>query len=133
MDTISWEYPKQLHDEDGYPTPEALDYIKNWSIIWGIGNNDTKTGQFFGESDLTKLIEYIKLLWYYDDCVVYEDGLLEIHTLGWSGNEEIVDELKHTNLWLTRFRAQESGGHYYFVIERGKGHDWEVVKTESKW
>ena len=129
-DTISWDYPEQLLDSEGYPTPEALDYIKNWAIIWGRDENLTKTGQYFGKGNHEELIEYIKSIWNYDS-IYYEDGLLEIHTVGWSGNEEIIEELRKTDLWLMKFRASQTGGHYYFRLE-DKGFDWEVTKIKDE-
>lgn len=128
-DTFSWEYPKQLMDGSGYPTPEALDYIKNWAIIWGRGESLTTTGKFFAEGRYEELIEYITSIWAYDS-INYEDGLLELHTVGWSGNEEIIEELKKTNLWLTRFKCHQTGGHYFFKLE-DKGYAWKVIKTKS--
>lgn len=133
-DTISWYYPEQLHDEHGYPTNEALDYIKNWAVIHGqkFGDN-TKVGEFFGKDKHEELISYIKDLWWYgDDGVVYEDGLLELHTMGWSGNEEIIAELKDTDLWLTKFKAKSAGGHYFFKIDAESEHDWHIVKSKNK-
>jgi hypothetical protein len=131
-DTISWYYPDQLHDEHGYPTNDALDYIKNWALIFKTGG-DTKQGEFFGKNKLEELISYIKDLWWYgDDGVVYEDGLLELHTMGWSGNEEIISELKDTDLWLMKFKAHLAGGHYYFKIDSDSEHDWHIVKSKDK-
>ena len=123
--TISWDYPKQLMDNEGYPTSEALDYIRNWSFYHG------RVGQYFGEGKYEELIEYIKSIWAYNDAIVYEDGLLEIHTYGWSGNEDIIEELKHTNLWLMRHRATQTGGHYYFKIDKDSEFDYWVTKQKN--
>ena len=130
-DTITWDYPKELFDENGYPTPEALDYIKNWAFING------KVGSKFGKGLHNELIEYIKELWWFSqDGIEYQDeiqdGLLEIHTLGWSGNEEIISELKDTDLWLMKFRAKAAGGHYYFKIDAESEYDWHIVKSKDK-
>ena len=132
-DTISWKYPEELFGEEGYPTSEALDYVKNWAIIFGTGNTNTKQGEFFGKGKYEELISYIKDLWWYgDDGVVYEDGLLELHTMGWSGNEEIIAELKDTDLWLTKFQAKSAGGHYFFKIDAESEYDWHIVKSKDK-
>ena len=130
-DTISWYYPEQLHDEHGYPTNDALDYIKNWALIFK-RDSDTKQGEFFGKNKHEELIEYIKQLWTYDDAIEYKDGMLEIHTYGWSGNEEIISELKDTDLWLMKFRAHVTGGHYYFKIDSDSDEDWYIVKSKDK-
>ena len=125
-DTIIWEYPDQLHDEHGYPTNDALDYIKNWAFVNG------KTGSKFGKDSLNELIEYIKALWWYgEEAVEYHDGLLELHTYGWSGNEEIISELKNTDLWLMKFKAHLAGGHYYFKIDSDSEYDWHIVKSKD--
>jgi hypothetical protein len=45
---------------------------------------------------------------------------LELHTGGWSGNEDIMTAIK-SNLWLTHFNMRlvmwRAGGHYYFEIK----------------
>ena len=44
---------------------------------------------------------------------------LELHTGGWSGNEEVISAIL-SNIWLTHFQMQyvmwKAGGHYYFDI-----------------
>mgnify|MGYP003325634834 FL=1 len=127
---ITWDYPKHLHDEHGYPTDEALDYIKNWSIIHG--QMDSKKGSKCGKGLYDELIAYIKELWTYNDAIEYEDGMLELHTMGWSGNESIIEELRNTDLWLLKFRAHLSGGHYYFKLHNDMDLDWWVVKSKDK-
>ena len=124
MDEVYWDYPTTLRDEEGYPTPAALDYIRNWSF------QQEKTGKNFGKGMYGELIEYIKTIWTYDNAIVYEGGLLEIHTLGWSGNEDIIDELKHTDLWLLKFRCKQTGGHYYFKVTDESQMDWVVTKEK---
>ncbi len=129
---IQWEYPDQLHDEHGYPTNDALDYIKNWSLIYGQTRETSKKGHKWGQQSHDELIEYIKGLWWGgDDAIVYEDGLLELHTYGWSGNEEIIEELRSTDLWMFKFRAKMSGGHYYFKLHDEMSPDWWVVKSKD--
>lgn len=127
--TISWDYPEELFDVVGYPTPQSLDYLKNWSIIIGNNSEFTKFGKYFSEGEYEKLISYILELWW-GDGVKYKDGLLELHTGGWSGNEEIIDELKNTNLWLQKLRIQQAGGHYFFRIDGDSELDWLIVKNK---
>ncbi len=133
---IHWEYPKTLIDNEGYPTPEALDYIKNWSIHTHTdsisSNGNAKSGKFFGKGKFDELIEYIKTIWTYKDAIEYENGLLEIHTYGWSGNEDIIDELKLTDLWLLKFRCERTGGHYYFKVTDYNDFDWVVTKFQIR-
>jgi len=67
-----------------------------------------------------------------EDGVELKDGLLELHTFGWSGNEDIISILKDTNLWLTKFKAKSAGGHYYFKIDAESEYDWHIVKSKDK-
>lgn len=131
--TISWEYPEVLLDEDGYPTDEALDYIKNWGLQWRQMEEPT-VGKYFGtEENYGHLVDYLKAIWWMaEDAIEYKDGLLELHTYGWSGNEDIIAQLKDTNLWLLKLRAQQSGGHYYFKIDSEAEEDWHIVKSKEK-
>jgi hypothetical protein len=126
---LDYPYPDQLLDSEGYPTEAALDYIKNWSFYFI--DRVFKAGKFYEETDLTPLIDYLQLIWYYDDAVIYEDGLLEIHTLGWSGNEKVIEVLRKTTLWIFRHRATQSGGHYYFRIDSDSEYTWSVEKVKK--
>lgn len=127
--TISFPYPDLLMDKGGYPTEGALDYIKNWRLMIKEGEQ-YKYGSLY--TDYRGLIDYIKSIWTYDDAIHEEDGLLEIHTLGWSGNEEIICELKETAFWMMRFQAQQTGGHYYFRVEESEW-TYSVEKVKNKW
>lgn len=120
-----WKYPDLLLDDEGYPTQEALDYIKNWSIQW----DSPCVGPYYGLGKYLELINYVLSIWTYDG-IKFEDGLLELHTYGWSGNEEIITELKKTDLWMMKLRASQTGGHYYFQLE-DKGYTWRVIKQSN--
>jgi hypothetical protein len=63
-----------------------------------------------------KLIEYLQEIWHWDDYVVWKDNILELHTGGWSGNEEIVQVLEETFFWYFYWQKSERGGHYYFEV-----------------
>ena len=130
---VAWEYPEQLHDDEGYPTDAALDYLRNWALIWR-QLDEPKVGRYFStEEDLYHLVDYLKVLWWMpEDGVELKDGLLELHTFGWSGNEDIVAILKDTNLWLTKFQCKSAGGHYYFKIDAESEYDWHIVKSKDK-
>lgn len=129
IEPLSYDYPTELRDSDGYPTQEALDYIKNWSIISDSHEIETNTGKYFGKKNYEELIEYVRSIWTYNDAINYEDGLLEIHTFGWSGNEDIIEELKKTDLWLLKWRSEQTGGHYYFKIDSDSDWDFQVTKV----
>jgi hypothetical protein len=129
---LDYPYPEELFDADGYPTDEALSYIRNWGSEKNEEKNELVFGKFFSSSNTSELIEYVKSLWNYGDYAYKEeDGLFELHTLGWSGNESIVYELKNTILWMMKLRAHQVGGHYYFKIDKDSDYDWEVTKVKK--
>lgn len=124
--------PAKFFEDDGhYPTDEALDYIKNWcsyGVINEDGSSELKFGKYFGDMKQTmNLLSFIKELWWYPDMGIdYKKGKLELHTLGWSGNESIINVLKNSSLWLIYWRKTHTGGHYYFDITRdGKEDEYD--------
>lgn len=104
------DIPEDLLDEEGYPTNEWLNFLIDY------------------EPDvmpILDLIELIKQSWHFGDWGYKidknEDGTttLELHTGGWSGNEDIISAIK-SNVYLTQFQLKyvmwKTGGHYYFEI-----------------
>lgn len=98
-------------DEDGYPTDEALKYIKTF---------DWKKG------DVAELFAFIKSIWnmhVWTESVV-ENGRFnkitkyrkyEFSTGGSSGNEEIIRAFQRNNfLWDLCLESYLRGGHYVF-------------------
>lgn len=90
---------------DVYPTEKELRAIRNWK------------GTFKG------LWEYVVSLWNYRDWGVVEDFSgetykLELHTAGWSGNEDIIAAFQKSKcLFFFMFHTKwERGGHYYFEV-----------------
>jgi len=97
-------------DIDGYPTEEELSIIEKW-------NFSTETF----EADMVHFIEYIKERWKYAEVgyFKYEGQKLELHTGGWSGNEDMIDAIqKNTMFWVFTWQQSKRGGHYYFKIPR---------------
>jgi hypothetical protein len=102
-----------MFDQDGYPTDVALRVIAE-------------------EPDVTTALDLVKGLWRYPDCAsttltTHEDALvnhsngegnrkfLRLATLGWSGNEELIDAMRrNTLLWMTSWRLSASGGLHIF-------------------
>lgn len=111
-----------LFEEEGhYPSEASLNYIKNWCSVWEQGDTPAlKFGAYFGDQDKTQeLLDFITQLWWYPDMGVgIEGNKIELHTLGWSGNEDIIRELKNSSLWIMHWRKQYAGGHYYFDLGR---------------
>jgi hypothetical protein len=103
--------PSNLLDDEGYPTNEFLQFIKEY------------------EPETMLIMEFIDVLkdgWYFGDWGFklgrkYK-GIrkLQLHTGGWSGNETTINEILG-NFWLTHFYMKyvkwHAGGHYYFEIK----------------
>lgn len=108
---------RMLLDEDGYPTDEALDRIRNW-----------------GTEDLGSLIDLIWDVWNNFNCgfllrdkVEDEDGRsyreLSLATGGWSGNESIVAALRaNTMFHLLYWQSSHRGGLHIYRITSPKGN-----------
>lgn len=100
-------------DSEGYPDEKDLELIRKWE-----------------ESDFMGLLSFLdELVTYGEDCLSYRWkndniwGLLlevEFHTLGWSGNEEIIRELLDKQYWkMFWYYKWITGGHYWFRIKPG--------------
>ena len=98
-----------LLDNEGYPTEEWLEYIKN-----------------FTNGDIHEFISLLTDSWWMNSYGVvlkrkYKGKQkLELHTLGWSGNEELINAII-SNDYLTHFYMRyvmwRTGGYYYFEIK----------------
>ena len=99
-------------DVDGYPTDELLQYVRNYRPDENL--------------PVLRFVETVLVpCWWPPDCGLklhrqYKGKRkLELHTGGWSGNEDIVEAIK-SNIFLTKFNmkymAWTTGGHYYFEI-----------------
>ena len=89
-----------------YPTDKQLRAIRNW------------TGTF------RELWDYVTASWHWPEWGVkvkqgIEDDELELHTGGWSGNEEIIQALERSKSKFFFFfhTKWERGGHYYFEVK----------------
>ena len=101
-------------DASGYPDEAELDKIRKWFM-----------------DDAMGLIQFINELWKYADNGYFKftTGHLELHTAGWSGNEDIVEALMDNKMfWLLFWEKTERGGHYYFNDSRvAKDLKWIVT------
>lgn len=87
-----------------YPREQELKRIEKWNI----------------PDDLNGLLEFIEELWKYSEYFIRKDNLLELHTGGWSGNEDIIFSLeRNTMFYCLYWQKSERGGHYYFVFSEG--------------
>jgi hypothetical protein len=112
-ETMLDKLPNVLLDNEGYPTEEWLNFIRNYQ-----------------PDDSLPLITFIKGYlsegWYFSGWGFklsrkYRGKYnLELHTGGWSGNKEIINAIL-SNIHLTRFKMMyvmwKAGGHYYFEIK----------------
>lgn len=95
-------------DKDGYPTEEELKTIRKWTIL----------------KPVLDLIEYIREIWWQPEWGFKLKGkkviTLELHTGGWSGNEDIVNALSQSMFWHLYWEKSCRGGHHYFTIKKLK-------------
>ena len=90
--------------EDEYPDDAELDKIKSWPT-----------------EDIMGLVYHTMDLWHWRDMARLSHGdpaTLELHTGGWSGNEDIIDKLSDTLFWMICWESTRRGGHYYFEIPK---------------
>jgi len=97
-------------DAEGYPEKNELLLIEKWPL-----NNP------FG------LIDYIQDRWTFSSIrrklgkdEVTKDHILfiEFHTIGWSGNEQLIDALLKNIVFRQMYYVSwKKGGHHYFEIK----------------
>ncbi len=101
-----------MPDQDGYPTGEELTRIQTWTPFM----------------DYVGLMAFVKSIWWCADWGWHESPYIDgaetgteyrISTGGWSGNEEIIRELKGkpTGFWSTCWQQTRRGGHYTFRVK----------------
>ena len=94
-----------------YPTKETLKQIEKWNV----------------EKGTAVLLGLLQDIWYWEDYLKLKQKgnkfKLELHTGGWSGNEEIIRALRASDFWMVYWQKSERGGHYYF---EGKLFDRKV-------
>ncbi len=101
-------------NEPYYPSENTLNKIKQWDILkW---------------DSVLALLDFIEQEWRYSENYYKLSGKrvlrLELHTAGWSGNEDIIVSLRNTPMfWLFYWQKSVRGGHYYFKIKRMKGQE----------
>lgn len=99
-------------DRDGYPDEEDLSKIKLW-------DHDDPIG----------LVEFLRSIWYMSDRVFRGEWghdelsprdnayILRVSTVGWSGNETLINALEKTVFWLLYWEQSRRGGHYVFHVK----------------
>jgi len=90
-----------------YPTEEELNIIEKWDLA---------------KKSVRGLLDDVKSIWWCSDMGFQLTGKrvlrLELHTLGWSGNEDIIGALRKNYIfWGMYWKKSIRGGHFYFRIE----------------
>src|SRR3990172_6948334 len=95
-----------------YHTEKELKEIQNWNV-----------------KDAHNLIDRLRDMWEYKNYFIESWGLdhihkerpvlmLELHTGGWSGNEDVIEALQKNKIfWMMWWWKEERGGHYYFDVD----------------
>lgn len=87
-------------DQDGCPTDETLERIKQWS-----------------PSDPVGLFEFVEQCWSKAGRFVFADNTVQMSTGGWSGNEDVIDALQRNCVaWSLCWVMSRAGGGYEFEI-----------------
>ena len=105
---------------DGYPTKECIEFIRRFRF-------NSKDAMPLSLSSVESLLNCIEenCRWI-DFSIGYELGLdvcernfvvkFYYSTGGWSGHEELIEELKKTWFWYFCWEQSRRGGHYIFEI-----------------
>lgn len=97
-----------MPDINGYPTEEELQRIKDWDFIKR-------------HKEIKDFLEFLESIWWAANWGFKLKGKkvlqLELHTAGWSGNEDIISVLASTFFWHLYWKKAIRGGHYYFKIK----------------
>lgn len=100
--------PAVVIDDDGYPTQEYLKWIENFDAF---------------KHDMKSFISVIFDNWQHGEmgyklCKTQKGyKTLRLHTLGWSGNEDIIRALRANLFFFTLYWVKEErGGHFWFSI-----------------
>lgn len=91
-------------DSAGYPTEETLQAIREW---------DPK--------DMHGLFRFLKEAWKYPEYFTRGGRHVRVSTVGWSGNEDLIDALQENQAaWSLTWFSSRRGGHYTFRLPKRK-------------
>jgi hypothetical protein len=103
------DYNRAL-DTDGYPTGEFLEWISEYNPI-------------DSDMSLEDFIDLILLCWHHGDVAYRVEDFIKgknklyISTMGWSGNEYIIESITNNTILTStflRWLQWNRGGHYIF-------------------
>lgn len=95
-------------ESDEYPDEETLKVIKKFDVF---------------KQPVSELLELLRENWHFADEGYFvlkgkKVQKLELHTGGWSGNEDIIGALRDNEMFFMLYwQKSERGGHYYFKIK----------------
>jgi hypothetical protein len=92
---------------EDYPLEVELKAIRDWNKY----------------KDLKGWMDAIKAIWHWPEFVAQKDKeCYELHTGGWSGNEDIIGAMKENQMmWVLYWKQSTRGGHYIFEPIRKGG------------
>lgn len=89
-----------------YPSDEILKIIENFDIK---------------KRPIKDLITLMHQEWEYPDCMKITKGKksvkVEFHTVGWSGNEDLITAFEKVKLIGLFWKKSERGGHYWYEFQ----------------
>ena len=92
--------------DNTYPSDESLKLIREWP-----------RDNFLG------LMDFVRDIWNYPEwgfmiTQEIDERVFELHTGGWSGNEEILSALQeNTMFWAMSWESSRRGGHYILKVK----------------
>ena len=96
--------PRKKRKEYKYPSPEFLRFISEYDVL---------------QKPIETLFGMIVENWYYPDYARLKGNQLELHTIGWSGNEAIIEAMMENGLlWFLTWEKSVRGGHHWFEIPK---------------
>ena len=104
--------------DEGYPDDKELEFIKNFDC---------------SKNNVRILMELIQNIWWSADWGFIKKRsyknkkvTIELHTAGWSGNEDIIRALeKNKYFYMLYWQESRRGGHYKFEFDKKK---WDEKK-----
>jgi hypothetical protein len=119
MKTMS-KTPPEVSSDGQYPTEDYLRWLAQYKPS--------------KEFTFQQFIEHLRTVWWMPDWGFglkrkYGDYQgLELHTGGWSGNEEIIGALMQNSYlyyhWMN-VQMWRAGGHYYFKLRLNDYYEWQ--------
>jgi hypothetical protein len=107
-----------MTDSNGYPTEDELKFIATWDVL---------------KEGYQGLLEFIGDIWWNGDIggFRWHGRWLQLHTWGWSGNEDIIRELQYKTkyFWGLFWKMEKRGGHYWFELPS----QYKTKESIEKW